>query len=512
MVRNPRAQVRNFPLVLSWFLALCGLLSAQASGVTVVVNTVNDFSSDCAATGTGLCSLRDAINFSNSHAQLAGPSLIAFNIPGSGVQTISLVAPLPQITAAVVIDGYSQPGASPNALDVGNDAVLLVQVLGGIEVAGGVTLLGGSTIKGLVISEITLTSCCNAVSGNFVGLDPTGTVLLGGGGIVVSSSRNVIGGTTPQDRNALTSRGGSGVVSLLADENQVSGNYIGTNAAGTAAFYDPVLGSRIGAPGVYITGSSNTVGGSSPSARNVISGNTDGVVLDGAARPPGSFPAGNIVAGNFIGTDATGTVAILNFGAPGLAYGGVFVGNNVLGTSLSAGDVGNVIDYPYNGFGVSVTDCLDGNSVFFNTMHPFSASIPLVPIGPGIQRCSPGFPTPPVLTHASLGSRLEIHGTLSGHPNRTFRIQVFSNHSSLAKALCAQANPFGTTGEIFLGDTMVTTNAQGAFQASFKIRAGGLPFGNPVTATATEANSNDTSQFSNCRSVVGELQPVAQAQ
>ena len=38
---------------------------------------------------------------------------IAFNIPGSGVHTITPSSPLPTITDPVVINGYSQPGATP---------------------------------------------------------------------------------------------------------------------------------------------------------------------------------------------------------------------------------------------------------------------------------------------------------------------------------------------------------------------------------------------------------------
>ena len=50
------------------------------------------------------------------------PDAITFSIPGSGVQTISPASPLPTITDPVIIDGYSQPGASPNTLAVGNNA------------------------------------------------------------------------------------------------------------------------------------------------------------------------------------------------------------------------------------------------------------------------------------------------------------------------------------------------------------------------------------------------------
>src|SRR5262249_57121358 len=56
-----------------------------------------------------------AIESSNStpSPSAADPNTIEFETPGPGLQTISLVGTL-TITQPVVIDGYSQPGASIN--------------------------------------------------------------------------------------------------------------------------------------------------------------------------------------------------------------------------------------------------------------------------------------------------------------------------------------------------------------------------------------------------------------
>jgi len=59
---------------------------------------------------TGGGSLRQAILDANS----MGGGTISFNIPGGGVHTISPMTVLPTITQTVTIEGYSQPGSSPN--------------------------------------------------------------------------------------------------------------------------------------------------------------------------------------------------------------------------------------------------------------------------------------------------------------------------------------------------------------------------------------------------------------
>jgi hypothetical protein len=63
-----------------------------------------------------------------------GADAINFAIPGTGVKTIAVGATglgaLPAITDSVSIDGYTQPGASPNTKAVGNDAALKIQLAG----------------------------------------------------------------------------------------------------------------------------------------------------------------------------------------------------------------------------------------------------------------------------------------------------------------------------------------------------------------------------------------------
>ena len=100
--------------------------TAQASAVSsptprppFVVDTTGDerdantHDGTC-ATSTGSCTLRAAIQQANA---TSGPDRIAFAIPGTGLHTIQLTSRLPTIndpTGALVVDGYTQPGSSPN--------------------------------------------------------------------------------------------------------------------------------------------------------------------------------------------------------------------------------------------------------------------------------------------------------------------------------------------------------------------------------------------------------------
>src|SRR3712207_5222216 len=77
-----------------------------------------------------LCTLTAAIQEAND---TPGADTIEFDIPESvdpGVKTIRPSSELPEITEQVTIDGYSQPGSSPNTKPVGNDATLLIELDG----------------------------------------------------------------------------------------------------------------------------------------------------------------------------------------------------------------------------------------------------------------------------------------------------------------------------------------------------------------------------------------------
>jgi len=258
------------------------------------------------------------------------------------VQTIAPASPLPEITGTVTIDGYSQPGASANTLSTGSDAVLKIQLSPAGVGSGqsGLTITGaGSTVKGLAINRWSGSGVLirdpgatnNKIEGNYIGTDASGSTALGNsqyGVYIDDADGNVVGGTTPGARNVISGNGRSGVYSIFANDNRVEGNHLGTDASGQVN-----LGNSH--HGVSITyGEGNVVGGTTPGARNVISGNSFyGVNIER------SEATGNRVEGNYIGTDASGSEALGNSGD------GVFIGyyseNNVVGGATPG--AGNVI-------------------------------------------------------------------------------------------------------------------------------------------------------------------------
>ncbi|MEP7358705.1 MAG: right-handed parallel beta-helix repeat-containing protein, partial [Anaerolineales bacterium] len=208
------------------------------------------------------------------------------------------------------------------------------------------------------------------VTNNFIGLNPAGTSIMpnfnDGVRLDSGANHNLIGGAQAS-KNVISGNLGSGV--LLDDStttlNQVSGNYIGTNQAGTAAV--PNQGS-----GVRLDGGAhhNQVGSQTLiTQRNVISGNDqDGVYILGPAHD-------NRVDGNFIGLNAAGTAALAN-GLDGVAI--VQSTANSVG-SLSATVSQFISGNTYRGIYVYSSTA----TIIFETIFIGVASDGVTPIGNG---------------------------------------------------------------------------------------------------------------------------------
>jgi titin len=180
----------------------------------------------------------------------------------------------------------------------------------------------------------------NFVQGNYIGPNATGDGAIGnnrGVRIEGGADTNTVGGATAGERNVISGNVGPGVwiSGSGTDGNNVKGNYIGTNAAGTAALPEPMFGWD----GVRIQGGAqgNTIGGTTAGERNVISGNGDDCGSCAGVSIMGSGTDGNSVKGNYIGTNAAGTAAVAN--GLGVAISGSAFGNTIGGTTASERNV-----------------------------------------------------------------------------------------------------------------------------------------------------------------------------
>jgi hypothetical protein len=198
-----------------------------------------------------------------------------------------------------------------NGITVGLGAVNTT--IGGDRFTGSGPLGQGNLISGNGLAGVWFQDSAmgSAVLGNYIGTNISGTAALGNAsdGVVLmdGAMNNTIGGDTPGTRNVISGNGDAGVQIQDPDTsgNQVIGNYIGTDASGTIP-----LGNQ---HGVLISSTTdNTIGGDSPGARNLISGNRErGVQIQLLGT------SGNRVLGNYIGTDVSGS-GVLGNGSSGV--------------------------------------------------------------------------------------------------------------------------------------------------------------------------------------------------
>jgi hypothetical protein len=220
-------------------------------------------------------------------------------------------------------------------------------------------VISGNGLHGVLIDQ----SQQNVVVGNYVGTNSTGSVAIGnaGNGVQLSNSaNNTIGGVTAGAGNVISGNHSNGIwiPGVNPNNNVIQGNFIGLNAAGTAAIGNSATGVLIDA------GTGNQVGGNVAGAGNVISGNgANGVAI----RFVGTSQ--NMVAGNFIGTNAAGSAAVPN-SANGIVISGGASGNTIGGLTATPGTgAGNVVS-GNNQRGVAVfngtNNVIQGNIIGLN--------------------------------------------------------------------------------------------------------------------------------------------------
>jgi len=236
--------------------------------------------------------------------------------------------------------------------DAAGDAALPNQS-GGIDMLyqnntiGGAAPGAGNLISGNSGPGINIVGGSNSlVQGNFIGTDATGTTALSnfGGGVYDSGDNNTL------TDNVIAGNGQFGVQVPGHTGTILQGNKIGTNASGTVALPNTGVGVSI------FEGNGNTIGGITPGAGNIISGNEGtGIVLDSADD--------NLAQGNLIGTDATGTTPLANQGG-GILLENLALNNTVGGSASGAGNViAGISPFDMSQYGILLSSGPTGNIV-----------------------------------------------------------------------------------------------------------------------------------------------------
>jgi len=243
------------------------------------------------------------------------------------------------------------------------------------NVVGGDTQAARNLINGGVwLQEPGTTG--NRVQGNYIGTDASGTAAPGndahGVMLLDAPSGNFVGGETPGAGNLISGNAGHGVFLQGAGTtgNEIKGNSIGVDVTGKQP-----LGNGLNGVLILDGASENVIGGNTAPARNLISGNgLYGVQIQDAGT------AGNRVQGNFAGTDVTGTAAIPNAKDGVIANDGA--SDNLIGGALPG--EGNLIS-GNDEIGVNINSDTTGNRVLGNTIGTdVTGAAALGNAGPGV--------------------------------------------------------------------------------------------------------------------------------
>lgn len=310
-----------------------GDMTIQSEAVFTVTSTGNSDDADpndgLCRTSSNTCTFRAAVTQANLRV---GPETIAFNVrnaDGSCPALVTIEAPagaagfrIEDKSGRVLIDGYTQCGASANTLAVGGNAVIKVELKGNrtIDVNGLSIYSANNVVRGLAIYnwdfQLKLmygAANDNRIEGNFLGTNAANTFLyetstpfgeqhhegvrIQGGGD--GAARNIIGGTTPAARNIISGnrKDGIKIQGAGARDNRIIGNYIGLKQDGVT----PLRNFTDGVDFEY-SAKSNWLGGPTAAERNVISGNfSEGIEI---SHDPGT--QFNSVVGNYFGLTADG--------------------------------------------------------------------------------------------------------------------------------------------------------------------------------------------------------------
>ncbi len=319
----------------------------------------------------------------------------------------------------------------------------------------------------------------NTIQGNLIGPGPTGQPIRTcssrcfdqqsrGVHLKTGSSYNLVGGINPADGNVISDNTGNGVEvshGSTNDNNQVIGNFIGTDVTGNAG---PASKFGNGLDGVMVEdGSTNTV-----VAFNVVANNAqhaDGSLVVGGIEVIGFYTAGTWVHDNKVGVGTDGVTPMPN------SFYGIDVHYNAAWTTVGPNNI-----VANNPTGIIVSDASNVyNTITRNSIYNNGST----GSGRGISILNHANNSIPVPSLNPTGVSLTA-ATGAACPGCT--VEVFKAQPNVGDASGGTAGQ----GKIFLGSTLVP--ASGAFTVGFGVA---LNPGDPVTATQTNPGG-DTSQFS----------------
>lgn len=347
--------MRRSVLVLLFVALLVPTVPVAAIGSVVTVTTTADSTNGCATSGSGLCSLRDAVTYANAH----GNTTILFQSGLGGIITLGSTL---YLNTFMTISG---PGANLLVVD-GNNATT-VFAINNNGVSGVTVNISGLTIQhgnagaqgaggGITVFIANLNLTDSAVVGNTSGMGSGGINItaFSGSNSVVAITRSTISGNPS---GAIFNEGSLTVTNSTISGNTVTGGGFGGGiraASGTTTVVNSTISNNVAISGAQtaIQGGISAAGGSVSLQNTIVAGNTrsDGTAADvtGAVTSLGHNLIGNTSGGSGFGmSDLTNVNPLLG---PLLNNGGVTQTQALLPTSPALNAV------PTTGAGCPATD------------------------------------------------------------------------------------------------------------------------------------------------------------
>jgi parallel beta-helix repeat protein len=243
----------------------------------------------------------------------------------------------------------------------------------------------------------------NFVQGNYIGIDATGTHLVGGGdgslGVwLIEGFSNTIGGPSPGEGNVIAGFSENVLIEQGSSNNLMQGNYVGTDAVGMRPTLAPLLAYSGKPVGSGTTGFQVGIQLNSPTAANTIGGMLPGegnLIADNPGNGIEVYSSANILDGNTIADNGGAGVAV---------FAGV---NNRIEGNETFANKGLGIDLGVNG----VTPNLPGGP-FVPSNYVASASVTQINTDPAVHE-------------------LSMNGTIQGVSNTTYIITSITFQNTL---------------------------------------------------------------------------------